>query len=1854
MDGIDTGPALEKWVYTSWHNQFSAFRQANIGSKLVTLDDKIQLPNNSVLHLIDKLLSPTVDTVLPDINNPLITNEKFQLYLDIIQDIPTTGLFPITDTFRFRPVRFTNDIRHFYIEHRNIKRPSSLDMMLNRSNTLPIISYNEVLTAQVISGGPFTYYRHFDLVFRTILNTISTISGKHNFLQIPLSRTVYTKTQFVQTFDEISYKTVRIRNDVSFLFLIHLVNFMSKTATTSYFNQLPQETLDTLNLILTAGNQAIVLNLGDWKHILDSRKDNNLYQLVIRHINTLKLAGYADKDITHLDDTEYEKLVTDVAPDDSHVADDEHSSQLDKTLGTPRQLHPQISGPDKKQTTIVQDKRHINELNTVDSKVSVLPITNEVEADFEEKERGVRPSLNNMKNYGIFIGTTLVGVCRVNTNPKEYEHGAWISYLGIDVAHRNTGLGSQLLAFIIDKYPQLRATTGSRSDEWMGLLLTKLGFVILSNIRGVTIWEHLSTNDSHKSEVSPLQPDKIKDPTPHPNEPPTTSHPLPTVVVNPVAQLPKSHDSLIEIIDHGAYESIMAATHLTEDQKVAAMQASQLYKTLLIDDKTIEEHLQQTAEPTITNNHLSFLENKVVDKSMLSSSAIDLDKHYLDHLMAKDLASVVAQMTANGMFLIKTEQRDDVTQLSRIRHYKLVYQDVLGRKHTVTFKLPIVSSDGTIMINGIASRMIKQQVNLPICKINDHRVSLASSYNKTLVERLGTRAHNFNAYITKYIASVYKAKVGLELSYGSLTTSAKLPYDYSSLARKYSTLSFQGPIISGIDRAQYRFTFDYDNRFDMDTTISTETIHKNTLLDAYRHKLDDLERSYGVYCGTARRNGHTYRMFFGQDNLIRFIGPNRGKTPVSDQNTFISLFFGCFAEIVDPPAPLSEWTELKILDKNFPIVFILGYEYGLQRVLDHIQLSYQFLPTNTRINRTATTLVVPFADGNLVFDRYPLVHSFIMAGLLKFKTKSYEFSKFNTQDTYYSILQDAGISLNYLKGISDFFKLFIDPITRDVLLRMHEPTEVGRLLVRATEMLTTEDAIPSSSMRNHRLRGYERFTTTLYNEMARAFASYSKQRGNRKTYSINPEAVFLRLIQDQTLHIIEEINPIENIKEKHSITYTGGGGRTAQSFVVEDRRFPEDGIGVLSEATPDNGKVSINASISADPLISNIRGMFDLDGVDPDKLEPSQVLSVPALLMPCSTNDDGKRVGMVSIQLKHHIPSEYSETNRVRTGYETVVAHRTGETFACTAKKDGIVEEVDDNLGIIKVSYDEDDIPTLDPKKIVSDTAEQKKLVSSIKNRLENNQPILITTQHTNFKLHDSYKLGDTLLKVVDVIPLPNAYILSPQKTPEELLRMMSSIRYETFTDENDYIVKTPDKVLRQKEGVCYDQVELERDYFMKWGVSFKTFFAYTGSVRDNPTHTFLVYHDHKGYFWFENSWGAMRGIHGPFGSFNTAVDTVRSSLEKDWKKREVKVVEYTRPDNYFSLNLNQFGEKIISQQSKPSQPNPISIAKLMPVTHNHADDIDIFKFGTKFSSAAGSFVKQVVVCNVKQGERFKRGDVLAYNSGFFELDQFDTKQVTWKHGVMANITLMECNDTIEDSDAITYEFSKRMSTAASHLRTLSINSNTIIKNLKPVGTEVQTTDLLCTLEDADIAAMSESDLSNSAAFDLLTSLNRKAPKARYHGKISEIDILYACPVSKMHPSLAAIANKIDADKLALSKAAEHTHKSSEYAGPSRVPVGTKYRGVEFEEDTVLLLFYISEEIEHNAGDKLVLGSQAKSVCASVIEKPIYTESGVPIDLLFSGRSINARIITSPTTVGFVNRILQELERQVVKLYSES
>lgn len=612
-----------------------------------------------------------------------------------------------------------------------------------------------------------------------------------------------------------------------------------------------------------------------------------------------------------------------------------------------------------------------------------------------------------------------------------------------------------------------------------------------------------------------------------------------------------------------------------------------------LNGKTIAQHLAMPI-PDIHTNTLDFLHSPSPDPSMTSSSIANLDTLYIDHMLYHDVAKTLTSLVSQGLFVTDIEETPERSEWTRRVVTKVSLVDVQGKRHSLTFALPEVDASGQMIINGVPTRMTKQQINLPICKVGPDRVNLSSNYNKTLVERTSTRRHSFSTYITTYITALRKAGF-VEVQYGKLPDSPmSLPYDYAAVGQVYTKITGKAGWLH----------FDPPTRF---RDLSTDP----SLVETLTHQ----EKEHGIFLG--RSSSGPY-LFMGLENNIREVTLGETGPMVKRSITLVQLLQEWYPDITAPPL-VSEWTELKVLDESFPIIFVLGFRFGLSHLLTHHAWPHRWIPSEDTQVVSKQDLVIPFADGRLVVPRYPLPASLLLAGLLKYPTKSYQRADFDSRDVYYRVLTTAGISTNYLKGILSFFDFFLDPITIDVLQHMGEPTTVPELLIRASDMLSDYAYHDSASMRHHRLRGYERFAGVLYNEMARQLSAYQNKRTQKKSFSINPEAVFQRLAQDATMSSVETINPVYEIKTNTAVTYAGSGGRTAKSFVVEDRRYPEDAVGVLSESTPDSQKVAMNTYTSSDPKLANIRGMFDTNH---DTLTPANVLSATALLFPCSVQDD--------------------------------------------------------------------------------------------------------------------------------------------------------------------------------------------------------------------------------------------------------------------------------------------------------------------------------------------------------------------------------------------------------------------------------------------------------------------------------------------------------------------------------------------------------------------------------------------------------------------------------------------------------
>ena len=124
-----------------------------------------------------------------------------------------------------------------------------------------------------------------------------------------------------------------------------------------------------------------------------------------------------------------------------------------------------------------------------------------------------------------------------------------------------------------------------------------------------------------------------------------------------------------------------------------------------------------------------------------------------------------------------------------------------------------------------------------------------------------------------------------------------------------------------------------------------------------------------------------------------------------------------------------------------------------------------------------------------------------------------------------------------------------------------------------------------------------------------------------------------------------------------------------------------------------------------------------------------------------------------------------------------------------------------------------------------------------------------------------------------------NYQVMMSRTNPQELMTWMkANIRYGWRSSEDDrvhgtdeeddenyfykyYRLQSPVKLAENKVGVCWDQCELERQWFSKNGIEHGIFYIELQDEQCLPTHTFLVYHMHDGYWWFEHSWGNQMGI---------------------------------------------------------------------------------------------------------------------------------------------------------------------------------------------------------------------------------------------------------------------------------------------------------------------------------------------------------------------------------------------------------
>ena len=303
-----------------------------------------------------------------------------------------------------------------------------------------------------------------------------------------------------------------------------------------------------------------------------------------------------------------------------------------------------------------------------------------------------------------------------------------------------------------------------------------------------------------------------------------------------------------------------------------------------------------------------------------------------------------------------------------------------------------------------------------------------------------------------------------------------------------------------------------------------------------------------------------------------------------------------------------------------------------------------------------------------------------------------------------------------------------------------------------------------------------------------------------------------------------------------------------------------------------------------------------------------------------------------------------------------------------------------------------------------------------------------------------------------------------------------------------------------------------------------------------------------------------------------------------------------------------------------------------------------------KDGSAKVILVKAGKRDGVKKGDKFKKGEILRYNPQYFEPDPDMKRQVAYKHGYIGRVALVENNYTFEDSNGISKSLSSKLEIRPVITKMITIPTTVVIHKFAKVGDLVEHNTPLVTFELADTTDISGIGVDDSA-MEYLESLNRTSPKAKTSGEIVSIHVLYASDLKDMSRTVRKMVDEYTKEKTAIGEYAEGSANNYLYPKSAQVPENSKYKGVNIDKETLILTYYIREAFDQNTGDKVVLDSSLKSVTCQVFEHAPVTESGKPIDVVFSVLCISKRIVNSPIISGMCETVLQTLEDKVIDIY---
>lgn len=689
------------------------------------------------------------------------------------------------------------------------------------------------------------------------------------------------------------------------------------------------------------------------------------------------------------------------------------------------------------------------------------------------------------------------------------------------------------------------------------------------------------------------------------------------VIDEPMDEEPLSSESIKELLDARTPEETLerfiqqgSRTGVLTSSEIRALKRNnekrRRLKSVYNDKQTVDEVMKLPTDLKELGTEIgkSPIKTKYIPENLKTKKIKAFDKHYREKMLKKDIIDSIYGIEMGEVMILDHSMKTVKSVADNYEEHRVTVKPLDGDQSTLVIRLPCLDNQDSMMVNGVKYRMRKTRQDLPIRKISPTKVSLQSNYGKLFTNKTPRMAYNREAYIDKAIRKSYLEGNGAitQIVPGGrrLNKTKGLPNDYFAVASKFDAIA----------TPTYRFMFS-KNEVNASLTPEMEAkLKKNTSVVFVGANIKDgtalvMDRENKVY---------TFPSMELQGNFTDLLGIERNKIPRS--------FVG-----------------VNVIGKEIPMVIALSYYMGFSNLIKLMNVKYRIIERRARVTlNTEYEQEFKFGDYKLVLDLDTEEKRLIFQGLNYFAKviAEYNISEFDQKAVYLNLVESRGMGMFHLRELDNLDKLFLDPITKDVLREINEPTEFRRLLLRAVELLSTGEHPDINDPLYSRIRGNDRIPGLMYRVLASSIREYKLKGGKAKKVTLDPYKVWNTIIQDNSVKTREFLNPMLGMKEDSVVVLTGVDGLSAGAVPVELRSYHENDVGLISEGTVDSGNVALVTYASPYINVKNSRGIVKHTKEEFEE-NPAKIFSSSVMLAPLSQFDD-QNGSPLSVMVMWYLP----------------------------------------------------------------------------------------------------------------------------------------------------------------------------------------------------------------------------------------------------------------------------------------------------------------------------------------------------------------------------------------------------------------------------------------------------------------------------------------------------------------------------------------------------------------------------------------------------------------------------------------